>query len=141
LADANASVRRGMSELFLVLIANQPAIITCVENRSTVNLRQLNSTPGMPRYRRPGFRAIILLRCSMLINALEGIVENGEIRLREKVSLPENSRVYVIVADEHIDRLARPNDRAARIGSPRLAHPKQAKDFHKQIVAAPDAKV
>jgi hypothetical protein len=71
----------------------------------------------------------------MLINAIEGVVENGQIRLREKVSLPENSRVYVIVADT-------PDDRSARIRSPHLAHPEQSKDFAKQIVElAPDAKL
>lgn len=63
----------------------------------------------------------------MLINAIEGIVENGQIRLREKVSLPENSRVFVIVADM-------PDDRSVWIRSPRLAHPEQAKDFKKQVV-------
>lgn len=63
----------------------------------------------------------------MLINAIEGILENGQIRLREKVSLPENSRVYVIVA-EMLDTSA------PRIRTPRLAHPEQSKDFGKQIV-------
>jgi hypothetical protein len=63
----------------------------------------------------------------MLINAIEGIVENGAIRLREDVSLPENTRVFVIVAD--------PNELAAvHIHSPRLAHPEQYKDFRKQVV-------
>lgn len=78
----------------------------------------------------------------MLINALEGIVKNGQIRLREKMSLPENSRVYVIVADTQVDRFVNPDDRAARIRSPRLAQPEQSKDFAKQIVEiAPDAKL
>ena len=66
----------------------------------------------------------------MLVTALEGVVENGRIRLREVVSLAENTRVYVIVAD----MLASPS---AQIHSPRLAHPEQAGDFRKQIVEIP----
>jgi hypothetical protein len=78
----------------------------------------------------------------VLINAIEGFVENGQIRLRETVTLPEHAKVYVIVANEQVDRLVRPDDRAARIHSPRLAHPEQAKDFAKQVVEpAPDAKL
>lgn len=63
----------------------------------------------------------------MQVTAIEGIVENGQIRLREEVSLPENTRVYVIVADLHLGP-------SARIRTPRLAHPEQAKDFRKQVV-------
>lgn len=71
----------------------------------------------------------------MLVNAIEGFVENGLIRLRENVSLPENARVYVIVTDM-------PDDRSARIRSPRLTHMEQSKDFRKQVVEfAPDAKL
>jgi hypothetical protein len=71
----------------------------------------------------------------MPLTAIEGVVENGMIRLREDVALPENTRVYVIVADP---QSARPFS----IQSPRLAHPKDAGDFRKQIVEiAPDAPV
>ena len=71
----------------------------------------------------------------MLVNAIEGVVENGRIRLREDVSLPENARVYVIFADLG-------NDRSVRVQSPRLADPQQAKEFTKQIVELPpNAKV
>ncbi len=63
----------------------------------------------------------------MLVNAIEGVVENGKICLRENVTLPENATVYVIVADS-------PGDRAMRVHSPRLAHPEQQREFHKQVV-------
>ena len=63
----------------------------------------------------------------MAITTLEGIVENGHIRLRDNVSLPENTRVYVVIPD-----LETPPQ--ARVHSPRLAHPEQAADFVKQIV-------
>jgi hypothetical protein len=71
----------------------------------------------------------------MQTKAIEGVVENGTIRLRGDVALPENTRVYVIVADQT-------EDRTARIRSPRLAHPELSADFKKQIVELPgDAKV
>jgi hypothetical protein len=63
----------------------------------------------------------------MQVTAIEGVVENGSIRLREAVSLPENTRVYVIVADM-------PAGPTAQMRSPRLVHPEQAGDFRKQVV-------
>jgi hypothetical protein len=66
----------------------------------------------------------------MQVTAIEGVVENGRIRLSEEVALPENTRVFVIVADLH----AGPS---AQIRSPRLAYPHQAADFIKQIVEIP----
>ena len=66
----------------------------------------------------------------MLVTAIEGIVENGKIRLREDVSLAENTKVFVIVADLN----ALPQ---ARVRTPRLAHPQQAADFRKQVVEPP----
>ncbi len=63
----------------------------------------------------------------MTIPTFEGIVENGQIRLRDNVTLPENSRVYIVVpALESIE--------PARAPSPRLVHPEQAHDFAKQIL-------
>jgi hypothetical protein len=63
----------------------------------------------------------------MIVNAIEGVVENGRIRLRDDVSLRENTRVYVIVADSLCEA-------AAHLRTPRLAHPEQARDFRKQVV-------
>jgi predicted DNA-binding antitoxin AbrB/MazE fold protein len=57
---------------------------------------------------------------------IEGIVENGQIRLLENVRLPENTRVYVVVAESNASR-------ASHLRSPRLAHPEQARDFVKQV--------
>jgi hypothetical protein len=71
----------------------------------------------------------------MLVNAIEGVVENGKIRLREDVPLPENAKVYVIFAEAG-------EERSARIRTPHLADPRQLGDFKKQIVElAGDAKV
>ncbi len=66
----------------------------------------------------------------MLVNAIEGVVENGRIRLREDISLAENTRVFVIVADLHLGP-------AAQVRTPRLAHPEQSGDFRKQVVEIP----
>jgi predicted DNA-binding antitoxin AbrB/MazE fold protein len=57
---------------------------------------------------------------------IEGIIENGQIRLLENVQLPENTRVYVVVAEGDLSR-------HIHIHSPRLAHPEQADDFVKQV--------
>ena len=70
----------------------------------------------------------------MPLTAIEGIVENGTIRLRENVSLPENTRVVVIIAGSASDESTLPS---ARVRSPRLAHPEQSRDFRKQVVEAP----
>ena len=64
----------------------------------------------------------------MGISTFEGIVQNGVIRLRENVTLPENAKVYVVIPD------LEPAPRA-HVYSPRLVHPEQAADFAKEVVA------
>lgn len=65
----------------------------------------------------------------MAIAAIEGVVENGRIRLRDGVSLPDKTRVYVVVPDmQHT---------LPRVSSPHLAHPEQATDFVKQVLEVP----
>jgi hypothetical protein len=63
----------------------------------------------------------------MEIVALEGIVEQGQIKLKDNVQLPEKTKVYVIVP-QFDDAMGN------RVYSPRLAHPEQAKDFKMQII-------
>ncbi|MGN6368381.1 MAG: antitoxin family protein [Phycisphaerae bacterium] len=68
-----------------------------------------------------------------MITTVEGIVENGAIRLRDPIELPDNTRVFVIIPD------ATP---PAQIRTPRLANPQQAADFRKQVLELPrDAKL
>ncbi len=67
----------------------------------------------------------------MRVSTFEGIVENGQIRLRDGVALPEKTRVYVIIPD------AESAPPQARIRSPRLAHPEQANDFAKEVFEEP----
>lgn len=63
----------------------------------------------------------------MQITTYEGVVENGQIRLKLPINLPEQAKVYVIIPSLEMKP-------AARIYSPRLAHPEQAIDFIKEIV-------
>lgn len=68
----------------------------------------------------------------MNISAIEGIVENGQIRLLGSVALPEHAKVYVVVPGLDLEAVPK-----ARIASPRLVHPEQAGDFVKQVFEAP----
>ena len=63
----------------------------------------------------------------MKVTTFEGIIENGQVRLPADVRLPEKSKVYVVVPDMEAQRIP-------YIGSPRLAHPEQAKDFQMQVI-------
>lgn len=63
----------------------------------------------------------------MNISAIEGIIQNGQIRLPDNVTLPENTKVYVVVPGNEVIPVS-------RISSPRLAHPEQFGDFVKQVV-------
>ncbi len=66
----------------------------------------------------------------MTILTVEGIVENGRIRLPEDVELPEQTRVYVV-----IPTLDRPSQ--ARVWSPRLVNPEHAAYFAKKVTEVP----
>ncbi len=66
---------------------------------------------------------------------VEGVVENGRIRLRDDVTLPEHATVYVVVPDFAAPPPATTRP-PARVFSPRLARPAQAADFAKQVIEA-----
>lgn len=66
----------------------------------------------------------------MSIITLEGVVDNGEIRLTSNVRLPENTKVYVVVPDFEIEQ-------RASIHSPRLAQPQHTADFEMEIIEEP----
>jgi hypothetical protein len=57
----------------------------------------------------------------------EGVVENGQVRLPPNVSIPDRTRVYVLVPDADAQR-------THYVASPRLVHREQAKDFEKQVI-------
>jgi len=60
----------------------------------------------------------------MSVLALEGVVEDGRIRLLEG-ELPEKTRVFVVVPDAA--------QRTSRIWSPRLADPEEANLFTMEV--------
>lgn len=66
----------------------------------------------------------------MAISTFEGIVENGQIRLCGEVTLPEKTKVFVVIPD--FEAAAK-----AHVHSPRLVHPEQAADFAKEVIEAP----
>jgi hypothetical protein len=61
----------------------------------------------------------------MQVTTIEGIVENGQIRLTENVKLPELAKVYVVVPNLE--------KRTARIMSPRLVNKDDAKYLVKTV--------
>jgi hypothetical protein len=69
----------------------------------------------------------------MRVTTYESIVENGQIRFLDAVSLPERARVYVVVPGiEEVSRYY--------LRSPRLMHPEQAAEFAKEVIEeTPDA--
>ncbi|MBI4601073.1 MAG: hypothetical protein HY721_03845 [Planctomycetes bacterium] len=64
------------------------------------------------------------------VAAFEGTVEQGRIRLRDNVRLPENTRVFVVVPDLGVERVA-------QVATPRLADKRQASDFKLEVSEAP----
>ena len=61
------------------------------------------------------------------IATYEGIIENGLVKLPENASIPEKTRVYVLVPEDETNQ-------PPHIASPRLVDPEQAKDFQKQVI-------
>ncbi len=61
---------------------------------------------------------------------VEGVVENGVVRLTGPVVLPENVKVYVVVP-------GLPAPPAMYVRTPRLARPGDAAKFTKQVIDLP----
>jgi hypothetical protein len=61
----------------------------------------------------------------MSLQAIEGTIERGQIRLKQEVLLPDHTKVYVIIPDNQ-------EQRAFHV-SPRLANPAQASDFEMEM--------
>ena len=57
----------------------------------------------------------------------EGVVENGHVTLPANVDIPDQTRVYILVPDIETQR-------TFYVGSPRLVHPEQARDFEMQVI-------
>ncbi len=65
----------------------------------------------------------------MQVTTYEGFVENGQIRLKTKVNLPEKAKVYVVIPE-----LETETQKSVRIFSPRLVNKNQVADFKKEII-------
>jgi hypothetical protein len=61
------------------------------------------------------------------LETYEGVVEKGQVKLPTDVTIPENTRVYVLVPDSETPSLT-------FVASPHLVDPQQAKDFDKQVI-------
>jgi hypothetical protein len=66
----------------------------------------------------------------MGVLTIEGIVDNGEIKLNSDVRLPEHIKVYVVVPDMEISE-------HVHLFSPHLKNPSQAEDFKMEVVEEP----
>ena len=62
----------------------------------------------------------------MGIVTYESIVEQGQIKLKNDVRLPENTRVFVVVPDVQVEGVA-------HIVTPRLARREDARDFEMEV--------
>ena len=63
----------------------------------------------------------------MPLTTFEGTVKNGQIQLPDNLSLPEDTKVYVLVPGVE-------SDERPRLRSPRLADPRKIVDFQKQVI-------
>jgi hypothetical protein len=71
----------------------------------------------------------------MAVTTFEGVVENGQIRLKTDVQLPEKTKVYVVVPSLEKKKIA-------RIISPRLVHPEDMAALKKEMIeGVPDAQI
>ena len=63
----------------------------------------------------------------MGVLTIEGIVDNGQIKLTSNVQLPEHTKVYIIVPDMKIEQ-------TVHLFSPRLKNPEQATEFEMEVI-------
>jgi hypothetical protein len=61
----------------------------------------------------------------MSVVTLEGVVKQGQIRLKNYIQLPENATVYVVIPGEPIEQ--------SRIYSPHLADSSLIQDFKMEV--------
>lgn len=58
---------------------------------------------------------------------LEGVVEQGQIKLDSDIQLPDGTKVYVVAPDTELD------EKVVHLHSRHLANPKQA-DFEMEVI-------
>jgi hypothetical protein len=59
---------------------------------------------------------------------MEGIVENGQIRINSDVKLHHGTKVYLVIPDIELEKYG------VHLRSPRLTHPEQDADFEMEVV-------
>lgn len=63
----------------------------------------------------------------MGVLTIEGIVDNGQIKLTSDVHLPDHIKVYVVVPDMKIEP-------SVHLFSPRLKNPEEVAEFEMEVV-------
>lgn len=63
----------------------------------------------------------------MQVTTYEGIVENGQIRLKTNVNLPNKTKVYIIIPELETQK-------RVRIFNPHLVYSEQTIDFKKEVI-------
>jgi predicted DNA-binding antitoxin AbrB/MazE fold protein len=63
----------------------------------------------------------------MGVLTIEGIVDNGQIKIISDVQLPEHTKVYIVVPDMKIEQ-------TVNLFSPRLKNPEQATEFEMEVI-------
>lgn len=74
----------------------------------------------------------------LMVRHVDAIFSQGTFRPLEHLALPEGTRVHLSIEEEAI---ANSLPRAAKIHSPKLAHPEDAADFVMEVQEARDAGV
>lgn len=62
---------------------------------------------------------------------IEGVIENGQVRLPDKICLPDKTKVFVLIPD-----MERPQ--SFHVPSPRLVRPEDAERFVMEVTEADD---
>ena len=66
----------------------------------------------------------------MGVMTVEGVVDHGEIKLKKKLSLPDHTKVYIVVPDIQVEQVV-------HVATPRLANPEKAADFKMEVIEKP----
>jgi hypothetical protein len=68
----------------------------------------------------------------MSVLTIEGLIdENGRIQIIDKVQLPKNIRVFIVIPEVHTTPILKEK---AIIYSPRLVHPEDMADFKLEVI-------
>ena len=63
----------------------------------------------------------------MQVTTIQGVIENGQVKLSEAIQIPEKSIVYVVVPDVQPSRVV-------RVMSPRAVRPEKLEDLEREMI-------